>query len=77
MRNLTEPPPSMHCEVCGGLLQFKLTEPHDPALDMEVQIFVCTKCGAEYPHKVMHDRYAAHTPSNMPPAKAGDITKPR
>ena len=61
MRNLTQPPPSMHCEVCDGLLQFKLTEPNDQAFDMEVQIFVCTKCGSEYARKVMRDRYAAHT----------------
>ena len=40
MRNLVQPPPSMHCELCDGELRFKRIEPDDPAFDMEVEIFV-------------------------------------
>ena len=77
MRNFVQPPPSVHCKFCDGVLRFKQTKPDDPGLDMEVQTFVCTKCGHEYPRTVSHDRYAAHTASNMLPTKAGHITKPR
>jgi hypothetical protein len=45
MRNLVQPPPSMHCEHCRGELLFKRIEPDDPAFDIEVQMFVCAKCG--------------------------------
>ena len=37
MRNLIQPPPSMHCELCDGELRFKRIEPDDPAFDMEVE----------------------------------------
>ena len=45
MRNLTQPPPSMRCERCNGELRFKRIEPDDPVFDMEVEKFVCAKCG--------------------------------
>jgi uncharacterized protein with PIN domain len=77
MRNFVQPPPSMHCELCDGVLRFKLTKAGDPTVNMEVQTFVCTNCGHEYPRTVMHDRYAAHTASNTPTAEAGRITRPR
>jgi hypothetical protein len=66
MRNLVQPPPSMHCELCYGELRFKLSEPDDPIFDMGVEIFVCTKCGHERSLRVLHDPYAAHTASGMP-----------
>jgi len=61
MRNLVEPLPSTHCEHCGGMLLFKGTEAEVPALDIEVQIFVCAKCGREHSRKLIHERYTAHT----------------
>ena len=45
MRNLIQPPPSMHCERCNGELRFKRIEPDDPVFDTEVETFVCSKCG--------------------------------
>ena len=69
MRNLVQPPPSMHCELCDGELRFKRIEP--AAFDMEVEIFVCSKCGHVHSHPVMHNHYAAHNASSMPPAKVG------
>ena len=61
MRNLVQPLPSMHCEHCDGELLFKRIEPDDPAFDIEVQIFVCAKCGREHSRKLIHEPYTAHT----------------
>ena len=71
MRNLVQPLPSVHCEHCGGELLFKRIEPGDPVFDMEVEIFVCAKCGHAHSLTVFHDPYTAHTASNMPPGKVG------
>ena len=67
MRNLVQPPPSMHCERCHGELRLKLIEPEDPALQLEVERFVCAKCGREYAYTVTHDRYAAQSTRNIRP----------
>ena len=61
MRNLVQPPPSTHCVHCYGELLFKRIEPNDPAFDIEVQIFVCVKCGRLRSHRLIHDPYTAHT----------------
>ena len=71
MRNLVQPPPSMHCERCDGELRFKRIEPDDPVFDTEVEIFVCSKCGHVHSLPVIHDPYAAHTASSMPHGKVG------
>jgi hypothetical protein len=42
-------------------LLFKCIERDDPAFDIEVQIFVCAKCGLEHSRKLMHEPYTAHT----------------
>jgi hypothetical protein len=42
-------------------LLFKGMEPEAPALDIELQIFVCAKCGREHSRKLIHERYTAHT----------------
>lgn len=60
MRTLVQPPPSMHCELCGGELRFKGIE-RDYPVDTEVQIFVCEKCGHEHQHNLVHDRYSPRT----------------
>jgi uncharacterized protein with PIN domain len=69
MRNLVQPPPSMHCELCDGELRLRLIEPVDSVLDMEVHNFVCAKCGREYSYMVIHDRYAARTTRSMSGAR--------
>jgi hypothetical protein len=71
MRNLVQPPPSQHCDLCDGELRLKLIKPVDPGLDLDAEIFVCAKCGNEQSYVVYHDNYAAHTASNMPTAKLG------
>ena len=59
MRNLVEPPPSTHCELCNGELLLKLIDPGNPIFDTELEIFVCTKCGHHQTYEATHDRYCA------------------
>jgi hypothetical protein len=65
MRNLVEPLPSLHCEFCDGELRFKRIESDDPVFDIEVEIFVCVKCGRAHSRRMIHDPYAAHTARSM------------
>ena len=58
MRNLVQPPRSLHCALCESELRFVRIESDDPVLDMEVEIFVCVKCGREHSRRMIHDRYA-------------------
>ena len=37
MRNLVEPPPSLHCEYCHGELRFKRIEPDDRGFDIKLK----------------------------------------
>ena len=61
MRNLVQPPPSLHCDHCHGVLRLKQLVPDGPSsLEIDVEIFVCAKCGHEQSHRVSHDPYAAH-----------------
>src|SRR5271154_264290 len=53
MRNLVQPLPSTHCEHCDGELLFERLERDDPALDIEVQIVVCSKSGREHSRKLV------------------------
>jgi hypothetical protein len=63
MRTLIEPPPSTHCDHCGGELRLKQVEPANRTMDLENEIFVCVCCGHEIAFMVHHDKYAAHTNS--------------
>ena len=59
MRTLIQPPPSTHCDRCGGELRLKLVEPANRTMDLENEIFVCVCCGREISFVVKHDKYAA------------------
>jgi DNA-directed RNA polymerase subunit RPC12/RpoP len=61
MRNLVEPPPSTHCERCDGELLFKRIEPDNPDFDIDIQVFVCARCGREHSRRLIHEPYNAHT----------------
>jgi hypothetical protein len=61
MRTLVQPPPSTHCNLCGGELRLKLVEAANVTLDSENEIFVCARCGREVSFVVSHDKYAGHT----------------
>src|SRR5271169_3337176 len=45
MRTLVQPPPSIYCELCDGELRFKMIAADGEVIDMEAQVFVCSKCG--------------------------------
>jgi hypothetical protein len=62
MRTLVEPPPSSHCDVCGGELRLKQIESTDPTLDLDNEIFVCEKCSRETTYTVSHSQNARRTP---------------
>jgi hypothetical protein len=69
MRTLVQPPPSTHCDLCGGELRLKLVEPANRTLDLENEIFVCANCGRELSCIVAHDKYAGHTTTDVPHTK--------
>ena len=71
MRNLVEPPSSMHCKLCDGELRFKRIERDDPVFEMEVEIFVCSKCGRVHSRRMIYDPYTAHAARSMPPSMLG------
>jgi collagenase-like PrtC family protease len=73
MRNLVQPLPSFHCELCYGELRFKRIERDDPVFDTEVEIFVCVKCGHSHSRRMVHDRYTAHTARSIP---RGNVDQP-
>ena len=52
MRNLVEPPSSLHCELCHGELRFKRIEPDDSVFDIAVEIFVCVECGRAHSRRM-------------------------
>jgi hypothetical protein len=61
MRTMTKPPPSSHCDHCGGELRLKLIEAADRGLDLEYEIFVCANCGRERSLTMSHDYQMPHT----------------
>jgi hypothetical protein len=64
MRPMTQPPPSSHCDQCGGELRLKLIEVADRGLDLENEIFVCANCGREQSliaHREPRPQNAAHS----------------
>ena len=77
MRNLVEPPPSLHCEHCNGELRFKRIEPDDPVFDRKVEIFVCVKCGRVHSHRMIYNPYAAHIANSMRPGAAAQPDRVR
>jgi Zn finger protein HypA/HybF involved in hydrogenase expression len=60
MRTITQPPPSCHCNQCGGELRLKLIEPANRTLDLEKEIFVCANCGREQSCIVSHNHNVSH-----------------
>ena len=47
MRTLVQPPPSSHCQLCGGELRLKQIERANRTLDLDNEVIVCIKCGRE------------------------------
>jgi hypothetical protein len=59
MRTLVQPPPSTHCDLCGGELRLKRVDTANRALNLENQILICANCGRELSCIVEHDKYGA------------------
>jgi hypothetical protein len=61
MRTLVQPPPSTHCDRCGGELIFKqLTESASSDFDLVEELLVCVNCSLEQAYTVSHDPYMPH-----------------
>jgi uncharacterized protein with PIN domain len=60
MRTLVQPPPSSRCDLCGSELRLKQVDSANRTLDLDNEIFVCTKCGREQAYTVKHDHTARH-----------------
>ncbi len=60
MRTLVEPPPSSHCDLCGGELRLKLIESANSDVDLDTEILVCIKCGREQSCTVSHNLNVGH-----------------
>jgi hypothetical protein len=59
MRNLIQPPVSLHCDLCNGELRLKVIDAADPTIGLDVQIFICVQCGHQQSYTVSHDHYSA------------------
>jgi hypothetical protein len=59
MRVLVQPPPSQRCEICNGELRFKAIRKDAANFDVDVQAFVCIKCGHERVFNAPHEPYGA------------------
>ena len=57
---IVQPPPSSHCELCGGELRLNQVESANRALDLESEILVCVKCGHEQAYIVSHNHTVCH-----------------
>ena len=66
MRSLVQPLQSLHCKRCDGELRFKRIEPADPVFHVEVEIFVCVRCGHSHLRSKSPDPYAAHAATRAP-----------
>jgi len=71
MRTVVRPPRTLHCDLCQGELRLKELASDGPALEFDVETFVCAKCSYEKSFRVGHDPYVAHTVSKMPPVRVG------
>ncbi len=61
MRTLIQPPPSSHCDLCGGELRLKKVESDTRELDWEDEVLVCVSCGYELSCIVPHNHTTPHT----------------
>jgi len=60
MRTLVQPPPSSHCDLCGGELRLKKVESVTRELDWEDEVLVCVSCGHELSCTVAHNHTVPH-----------------
>ncbi len=66
MRTLVQPPPSSHCDLCGGELRLKKIESANRTLELEDEILVCVTCGRERLYTVSHNHTMPNTKAAYP-----------
>ena len=66
MRTLVQPPPSSHCDLCGGELRLKKIELANRTLELEDEILVCVTCGRERLYTVSHNHTVQNTKAAYP-----------
>ena len=66
MRTLVQPPPSSHCDLCGGELRLKKIELANRTLELEDEILVCVTCGRERLYTVSHNHTMPNTKAAYP-----------
>ena len=66
MRTLVQPPPSSHCDLCGGELRLKKIELANRTLELEDEILVCVTCGRERLYTVSHNHAVPNTKAAYP-----------
>jgi len=60
MRTLIQPPPSSHCDLCGGELRLKKVESDTRELDWEDEVLVCVNWRSQLSCTVAHNHTAPH-----------------
>jgi len=66
MRTLVQPPPSSHCDLCGGELRFKKIESANRTLELEDEILVCVTCGRGRLYTVSHNHTVPNAKATYP-----------
>jgi hypothetical protein len=66
MRTLVQPPPSSHCDLCGGELRLKKIESANRTLELEDEILVCVTCGRERLYTVSHNYTVPNPKASYP-----------
>ena len=66
MRTLVQPPPSSHCDLCGGELQLKKIGSANRTLELEDEILVCVTCGRERRYTVSHNHTVPNPKASYP-----------
>jgi hypothetical protein len=69
MRPLVAPPPTLHCDRCGGELRLKQLELADQQWGRQSEVFVCVNCGRQRSFTVSVDPYTASAASPNTVAK--------
>ena len=54
VRNTVQPPPTSHCDRCGGQLALKGTNVAHSILGTKSNVFVCVTCGTEHSYIEHH-----------------------
>lgn len=65
MRRCVEPPPSVRCSGCKGLLTLKKIDTTWNVIGVNANVFACASCGREQSFAARQDLYAARAGNNL------------